>query len=211
MTASLINIGVNLSSFSDLFSLDFLLFLGNMDKVLIIFTFFVNFYCRKVKTFERNTKIFRKMRCQFCLNKVAYLCNLSFYLQNRNTVFDRIVGNILFDQLFEVITYLVAKSFKTEIDQSVELYKLLYVRQGKSDLSSCCHRNCEINKSRVCHVKVWYAKLYLIVALQIEEINFGRKRRRASKCFESTGKLAVFIVSSYGPVIKSCKLWSFCL
>ena len=63
-----------------------------------------------------------------------------------------------------------------------ELYKLLHVRQGKSDLSSYCHRNCEINKSRVCHVKVWYAKLYLIVALQIEEINFGRKRRRASKC-----------------------------
>ena len=126
--------------------------------------------------------IFVKTVFKLTFEYFTYLVYFTLHLNYRHAKVRRHVCYYALDFSNHGILNLLFEGFKVKINQTVELDEILVIFQCEGNGSSYSYRYREVRQTRVCNIKIRNGEFYLIIALEIDKIDFSLKWTLSTKC-----------------------------
>ena len=150
-------------------------------NLLICFRILINIYGTNVYMFHLDTK-FIKTIFKFSFEDFTYLVYFTFHLDNRHTKVRGHVGYYTLNLANHSVLYLFFECFEVKVYKTIKFDEVLVILQSKSKSTTYSYRHRKVWQTRVCDIKIRNCKLYLIISLEIDKIDFSLKWTLSTKC-----------------------------
>ena len=143
----------------------------NLSICIQIFVYFNGIYIYMLHSYA----IFVKTIFQSSFQDFAYFIDFTFHLYDWHTKVTRNICNYAFDFSHHHIFNLFFEGFQIKVNKTIKFDEILVIFQSEGYGTSYCNRNGKVWQTGICNIKIRNCKLYLVITLKVDEINFSLK------------------------------------
>ena len=150
-------------------------------NLLICFRILINIYGTNVYMFHFDTK-FIKTIFKFSFEDFTYLVYFTLHLNHGHAKVRRHVCYYALDFSNHGILNLLFEGFQIKVNKTIKFDEILVILQSEGYGTTNRYRHRKVWQTWICNIKIRNGKFYLIIALEIDKIDFSLKWTLSTKC-----------------------------